>query len=172
MNAMPNADFQMPIGMPQPETIERELVGLVCDLAFAVARALAMFVRRPGGQNQFSALLQSQTAERQPLRDLLVWASEHLTDSLSVETLAARVHMSARNFSRAFRKELGKTPARFIETLRIDAAARMLEQTGVCIDHVAKECGLGSADSMRRSFLRAFGHPPQAIQRTLAASSQ
>jgi transcriptional regulator GlxA family with amidase domain len=130
------------------------------DLAFAVARALVMFVRRPGGQNQFSALLQSQTAERQPLRDLLAWASEHLTDSLSVETLAARVHMSARNFSRAFRKELGKTPARFIETLRIDAAARMLEQTGVCIDQAAKECGLGSADSMRRSFLRVRGVTP------------
>jgi transcriptional regulator GlxA family with amidase domain len=101
------------------------------------------------------------------LRDLLVWASEHLTDSLSVETLAARIHMSARNFSRAFRKELGKTPARFIETLRIDAAARMLEQTGVCIDHVAKKGGLGSADSMRRSFLRVCGVTPSEYRKPI-----
>lgn len=130
------------------------------ELAFAVAQTLVMFVRRPGGLTQFSALLQSQAAERQPLRDLLVWAAEHLDEDLSVETLAARVHMSVRNFSRAFRRELGKTPARFIEILRVEAATRMLEQNGARIEHVAQECGLGSGDSMRRSFLRVWGIPP------------
>jgi transcriptional regulator GlxA family with amidase domain len=130
------------------------------ELAFAVAQMLVMFVRRPGGVTQFSALLQSQAAERQPLRDLVVWAAEHLEEDLSIEKLAAQVHMSVRNFSRAFRKELGKTPARFIELLRVEAAGRMLEQNGARIEHVAKECGLGSGDSMRRSFLRVWGVPP------------
>jgi transcriptional regulator GlxA family with amidase domain len=130
------------------------------ELAFEVARTLVMFVRRPGGGTQLSALLQSQAAERQPLRDLLVWAAEHLDEDLSVERLATRVHMSVRNFSRTFRKELGKTPARFIEILRVEAAVRMLEQNGSRIEHVAKECGLGSGDSMRRSFLRIWGVPP------------
>jgi transcriptional regulator GlxA family with amidase domain len=130
------------------------------DLAFMVAQTLVMFLRRSGGQTQFSALLQSQAAERQPLRDLLIWAAEHLGEDLSVEALAARVHMSARNFSRAFRKELGKTPARFIEMLRVEAAGRKLEETGARVDQVAKDCGLGSGDSMRRSFLRVWGVPP------------
>jgi transcriptional regulator GlxA family with amidase domain len=130
------------------------------ELAFEVAQTLVMFVRRPGGLAQFSALLQSQAAERQPLRDLLVWAAEHLDEDLSVEILAGRVHMSVRNFSRAFRRELGKTPARFIEILRVEAAARMLEQNGARIEQVAQECGLGSGDSMRRSFLRVWGVPP------------
>jgi transcriptional regulator GlxA family with amidase domain len=130
------------------------------ELAFTVAQTLVMFVRRPGGLNQFSALLKSQAAERQPLRDLLAWAAEHPDEDLTVEALAARVHMSVRNFSRTFHRELGKTPARFIETLRVEAAARMLGQNGIRMDQVAKECGLGSGDSMRRSFLRVWGVPP------------
>ena len=79
-------------------------------MAFTVAQTLVMFVRRPGGLNQFSALLKSQAAERQPLRDLLAWAAEHPDEDLTVEALAARVHMSVRNFSRTFHRELGKRP--------------------------------------------------------------
>jgi transcriptional regulator GlxA family with amidase domain len=130
------------------------------EVAFTVAQTLVMFVRRPGGLNQFSALLKSQAAERQPLRDLLAWAAEHPDEDLSVEALAARVHMSVRNFSRTFRRELGETPARFIEMLRVETAARMLERTGARMDQVAKECGLGSGDSMRRSFLRVWSISP------------
>jgi len=110
--------------------------------------------------NQFSALLKSQAAERQHLRNLLAWAAEHPDEDLSVQALAARVHMSVRNFSRTFRRELDETPARFVEMLRVETAARMLEQTGARMDQVAKECGLGCGDSMRRSFLRVWGISP------------
>jgi transcriptional regulator GlxA family with amidase domain len=130
------------------------------EVAFTVAQTLVMFVRRPGGLNQFSALLKSQAAERQPFRDLLAWAAEHPEADLSVEALAARVHMSVRNFSRTFRRELNETPAHFIEMLRVETAARMLEQTGARMDRVARECGLGSGDSLRRSFLRVWGISP------------
>lgn len=94
------------------------------EVALNVARALVMFVRRPGGQSQFSALLESQIADRDPLRELQVWAVENPREDLSVEGMAARVHMSLRNFSRVFGREVGKTPARFAERLRVDAARR------------------------------------------------
>jgi transcriptional regulator GlxA family with amidase domain len=129
------------------------------ELAFEVAQILVMFVRRSGGLTQFSALLRSQAAEPQPLRDLLVWAAEQLEEDLSIERLAARVHMSLRKFSRAFRKELGKTPARFIEMLRVEGGRANVgaERSS---DRTRGEGGLGSGDSMRRSFLRVSGVPP------------
>jgi transcriptional regulator GlxA family with amidase domain len=130
------------------------------DISLKVAQELVMFVRRPGGQSQFSALLEAQVANRQPIRDLAMWMVEHPTEDLSVEALAQRVHMSTRNFSRTFRRELGKTPARFGETLRVEAARRMLEETDARVDHIARECGLGSGNSMLRSFLRVLGVPP------------
>jgi transcriptional regulator GlxA family with amidase domain len=130
------------------------------EIALNVARALVMFVRRPGGQSQFSALLESQIADRDPLRELQVWAVEHPRENLSVEALAARVHMSPRNFSRVFGREVGQTPARFAECLRVDAARRRLEETAGTLDRVADECGFGSANSMRRAFLRTVRVPP------------
>ena len=130
------------------------------EVALRAAKALVMFVRRPGGQSQFSTLLQSQDAERQPLRELVEWIAEHLEEDLSVEVLALRVHMSVRNFSRAFRRELGKTPARYVEAVRVEAARRKLEEGNARVDSVAKECGLASGNSMLRSFLRVLGVPP------------
>jgi len=130
------------------------------DISLKVAQELVMFVRRPGGQSQFSTLLEAQAANRQPIRDLAVWMAEHPAADLSVDALAARVHMSTRNFSRTFRRELGKTPARFAETLRVEAARRMLEETEARMDSIARECGLGSGNSMLRSFLRVLGLPP------------
>ncbi len=130
------------------------------DLALQVAQTLVMFVRRPSGQSQFSALLEAQATERQPLRDLAIWMAEHPRGDLSVDTMAARVNMSTRNFSRTFHRELGKTPARFAETVRVEAARRMLEETDARLDHIARECGLGSGNSMLRSFLRVLGVPP------------
>jgi transcriptional regulator GlxA family with amidase domain len=126
------------------------------DVALNVARALVMFVRRPGGQSQFSALLESQIADRDPLRELQVWAVEHPRADLSVEGMASRVRMSPRNFSRVFGREVGKTPARFAERLRVDAACRRFEETAATLDQIAGECGFGSANSMRRAFLRTL----------------
>jgi transcriptional regulator GlxA family with amidase domain len=129
-------------------------------VAMKVAQSLVMFVRRPGGQSQFGCLLDAPQAERQPLRELNGWMAENVSGDLAVGTLAARVHMSTRNFSRIFRRELGKTPARYTEALRVERARRMLEETGERLEHIARECGLGSGNSMLRSFVRVLGVPP------------
>jgi transcriptional regulator GlxA family with amidase domain len=130
------------------------------NISLTVARNLVLFVRRPGGQSQFSTLLELQAADRSPLRDLQSWAAEHLADDLSVEVLAARVHMSVRNFSRIFRRDVGRTPAEFVERVRVEAARRRLEEVGGGLRQIALECGLGSPDSMRRSFLRVLRVAP------------
>jgi transcriptional regulator GlxA family with amidase domain len=128
--------------------------------ALWIARHLVLFARRPGGQSQFSVLLDLQEAEREPLRDLQMWVAEHLDQNLSVQQLAGRVHMSARNFARVFRKQVGWTPARFIERLRVEAARQRLEEVRAGLAPIARECGFGSADSMRRSFLRVLHVAP------------
>jgi transcriptional regulator GlxA family with amidase domain len=130
------------------------------EAALEIARHLVMFVRRPGGQSQFSPLLEMQASDRRPLRDLQAWIAGNLAEDLSVEALAGRAHMSARNFARAFRKEIGTTPARFVERLRVDAARRRLEESDAGLDRIARECGFGGADSMRRSFHRALRVAP------------
>jgi transcriptional regulator GlxA family with amidase domain len=130
------------------------------DVALHVARNLVLFVRRPGGQSQFSALLELQAADREPLRELQAWVAEHLDQDLSVERLAGRVHMSPRNFARVFSRQVGWTPARFVERLRVEAARRRLEESAAGLAQVARECGFGSADSLRRSFLRVLRVAP------------
>jgi transcriptional regulator GlxA family with amidase domain len=137
--------------------------------ALWIARHLVLFLRRPGGQSQFSALLDLQAAEREPLRDLQAWLAGHLNQDLSVERLAERVHMSTRNFARVFRREVGCTPARFVERLRVEAARRRLEESEAGLVRVARECGFGSADSMRRSFLRVLRAAPADYRRRFHA---
>jgi transcriptional regulator GlxA family with amidase domain len=128
--------------------------------ALWIARHLVLFARRPGGQSQFSVLLDLQAADREPLRDLQTWVAEHLAEDLSVERLAGRVHMSSRNFARVFRQQVGWTPARFVERLRVEAARRRLEETNAGLAQVARECGFGSPDSLRRSFQRVLRVAP------------
>lgn len=128
--------------------------------ALEIARYLVMFIRRPGGQTQFSAALAAQLCEREPLRELLAWVAAHPGADLSVERLAARVHMSARNFARTFLRDVGQTPARFVERIRVDAARQRLEETSADLDRIAQACGFGSSNSMRRSFLRVLKVTP------------
>ncbi len=130
------------------------------EVALQVARELVMFLRRPGGQSQFSAQLAVQLAEREPLRDLQAYILDHPRADLSVETLAGRVGMSPRNFARVFAREVGTTPARFIATTRVETARRLLEETSDDLEKVCDLSGLGSTESMRRAFLRAVGIPP------------
>jgi transcriptional regulator GlxA family with amidase domain len=125
-----------------------------------IARNLVLFARRPGGQSQFSVLLDLQAADREPLRDLQAWIAEHLDQDLSVERMAERVHMSSRNFARVFHRQIGWTPARFVERLRVEAARRRLEESSAGLVQVARECGFGSPDSLRRSFLRVLRVAP------------
>lgn len=133
-------------------------------LALAAARMLVIFLKRPGGQSQFSAQLALQMAEREPLRDLQAWIVDHPHEDLRIEVLARRAGMSPRNFARAFAREVGMTPARFVEQARIDAARRRLEETSGGVDQIAEICGFGTAETMRRAFLRGLAINPSAYR--------
>ncbi len=130
------------------------------EVALAVARSLVLFLRRPGGQAQFSVSLSTQAARKNTLFELQVWMAENLDRDLSVETLAARTAMSSRNFARSFVRELGITPAHYVEQLRLEAARRHLETTEMSLEEIAYACGFGRAEIMRRAFVRCLGIPP------------
>ncbi len=130
------------------------------EIALAVAQRLVVFLKRPGGQSQFSAQLQAQQAEREPLQELQAWIVANPEADLSVEALAARIGMSPRNFARVFTREIGTTPARYVEQARIEAARRRLEESDAPIERVAGECGFGTAETMRRAFQRSLRVSP------------
>jgi len=138
-------------------------------IALKVARQLVLFLRRPGGQSQFSAQLAAQSADREPLRDLQAWIAEHPSADLSVPTLARRVAMSPRNFARVFRREVGVTPARYVESVRVEAARRRLEESDDGVDAVAARAGFGTAESLRRTFLRTVRVSPTAYRHRFSA---
>jgi transcriptional regulator GlxA family with amidase domain len=128
--------------------------------ALKVARELVLFLRRPGGQDQFSAALSAQALETKPIHELQVWMAENLEKPLTIDHLAERVAMSPRNFARIFTREMGATPARYLLRLRIEAARRLLEQTDKGPAQIAHACGFSSADLMRRGFQRLLGTTP------------
>ena len=130
------------------------------ETALEVARWLVLFVQRPGGQSQFSAQLQAQAAEHEPVRELQGWIADHLDRDLSVDALARRANMSPRNFARVFRREVGMTPAAYVEALRVESAQRQLETTKAGFDAIARRCGFGTTDTMRRAFQRRLGVKP------------
>jgi transcriptional regulator GlxA family with amidase domain len=130
------------------------------EVARKVAQQLVLFLKRSGGQSQFSAALASQPAEREPLRELQAWLSDHLHADLSVPALADRACMSPRNFARAFKHEVGMTPAAYVEALRVERARVLLETTQAQVDDVASRCGFGTVETMRRSFRRRLGVSP------------
>ena len=130
------------------------------EVALEAARWLVLFLKRPGGQAQFSAQLAAQTAERQPLRELQAWIPDHLDQDLSVPALARRSAMSERNFARAFRRETGMTPAAYIEGARVERARIALETGDLPVDRVARQVGFGTAETMRRAFGRRLGVSP------------
>ena len=139
-------------------------------IAKRAAQQLVVYHRRPGGQSQFSALLE---ADRPGSRfsPLLGWARERLDERLSVERLADRVAMSPRHFARAFAAETGMTPAKAIERLRLEASRERIENGLEPIELVAACTGFGDPERMRRAFIRAFGQPPQALRRAAKANS-
>lgn len=137
--------------------------------ALDVARRLVLFMRRPGGQAQFSAGLAAQGATLAPLRELQAWLLDHLDADLSVGALAARAQMSERTFARAFRRETGRTPADYVEALRIERARVLLESTPAQVDAVAAACGFGTVETLRRAFARRTGVSPTDYRRRFAA---
>jgi transcriptional regulator GlxA family with amidase domain len=128
--------------------------------ALETARWLVVFVKRPGGQSQFSSHLQAQAAERRPLRELQEWMAANLAADLSVPALAHRAAMSERNFARAFGREVGMTPAAYVEALRVSHARLRLESSGQKLEAVARDCGFGTVETMRRAFHRRLGVGP------------
>lgn len=130
------------------------------ETALKVARDLVLFLRRPGGQSQFSASLSVQASERKALLELQTWIVENLQSDLTVEELARRAAMSPRNFARVFVRDFGVTPARYVERLRLEAARHYLETTEKNLEEIASVCGFKSAELMRRAFHRSLGITP------------
>jgi transcriptional regulator GlxA family with amidase domain len=130
------------------------------SIALQVAQMMVVFLRRPAGQSQFSATLAAQTSENHFLGDLIAWLPENLKGDLSIGKLARRAAMSPRNFARLFRQEIGKTPGRHIEDLRLEAARRQMESTSRSLDEVADACGFASTEVLRRVFRRRLGVTP------------
>ncbi|WP_060882633.1 GlxA family transcriptional regulator [Streptomyces caniscabiei] len=135
------------------------------ETALAIARHLVVFLRRPGNQAQFSAQLAAQTARREPLREVQRWITEHPGDDLSVEHLAARARLSPRHFARAFRTETGMTPGRYVDRVRLEHARRLLEDTSDGVEEISRACGYGTAEAMRRAFVKALAISPAEYRR-------
>jgi transcriptional regulator GlxA family with amidase domain len=139
------------------------------DLALELARNMLVYVKRPGGQAQFSEALKQQTRSVSGRFDALhFWMRDNLTADLRVDALAARCGMSPRNFARLYTEETGHTPARAVEQMRVEAARAMLENPAVSIKTVAVQTGFGNDERMRRSFARQLGITPQAYRERFA----
>lgn len=134
------------------------------DLSRKVAQKLVVYHRRAGGQSQHSALLELD-AKSDRIQSALAYARQNLRAPLTVEELAEAAHLSPRQFTRAFRAETGKSPAKAVEHLRVEAARVMIEQSRHSMGEVATETGFADTERMRRAFLRAFGQPPQVLRR-------
>jgi transcriptional regulator GlxA family with amidase domain len=148
--------------------IDLALALIAEDLGEAVAKQtaqeLVVYYRRPGGQSQFSALLEIDGSGGR-FGPLLAWTRERLFEPLSVERLAERAAMSPRHFARAFVADTGVTPAKAVERMRLEVARERVESGTDPIDRVAMLTGFGDGERMRRAFIRAFGQPPQALRR-------
>jgi transcriptional regulator GlxA family with amidase domain len=139
-------------------------------VAKSAARQLVVYYRRPGGQSQFSALVEADRSDNR-FSTVLAWAREHVDEPLPVERLADRAAMSPRHFTRTFVRETGMTPAKAVERLRLEIARERIEGSSEPIEHVAACTGFRDPERMRRAFIRAFGQPPQALRRTAKTSS-
>ena len=134
-------------------------------VALSVARELVVYLKRPGGQEQFSEPLQFQTESRDRFADLAAWIQGHLRQDLSVESLAERACLSPRHFSRRFKDVFGTTPATFVEDLRLGEARERLTLPDQTIDSVADSVGFNSSDAFRRAFERRFGLEPSTYRK-------
>jgi transcriptional regulator GlxA family with amidase domain len=133
------------------------------ELSRAVARMLVVYYQRPGGQLQYSSLLDLDHGSDR-IQSALVYAREHLSEPLSVERLAEVVHLSVRQFSRAFVAGTGMTPAKAIERLRVEAARPRVEDGRETLDVIARAMGFADPERMRQSFIRILGHSPRAVR--------
>src|ERR1700738_848409 len=145
------------------------------ETALKIARFLVMFLVRPGGQAQYSHMLSHQAITSQPLRELQVWMLQHLREDLTVESLAERIGVSARHFTRVCLRETGMNPGQFVDRMRVEAAQQIIDSSSRGLKEVADTCGFKSADALRRTFLRVLGvqagDSPRRFQSTLVRTS-
>ncbi|MEV6668958.1 DJ-1/PfpI family protein [Streptomyces sp. NPDC051162] len=135
------------------------------DLALAVARQLVMYLKRQGGQSQFSVPLSRPATSRRDIDELRHHIADHPDGDLSAAALAGRMNLSERHFARVFRKETGTTPADYVEASRVEAARRLLESTDEPLEKVAKASGLRSVETLHRAFRKQLGTTPAAYRR-------
>jgi len=140
------------------------------DVALAIARRMVLFLRRPANQSQFSAPLRAQAAERDGIRAAQHLVTEHPEGDCTVAALARVALMSERNFARCFTAEVGFTPARYVERVRVETARRLLEDTDDGVEAVAAAAGFGTAETMRRTFLRTVRTNPTEYRRRFRAA--
>lgn len=142
------------------------------DVAMDIARSLVLFLRRPGGQAQFSVALQSQRVTGSNLDELCLWIGEHLQTELTVEILADRLSTSVRTLIRLFQRELQTTPAKYVEDVRLEAARRAIELGGRSMEEVARRCGYRSVDVLRKAFVRRIGVSPREYAQRFAPGTE
>lgn len=149
--------------------IDLALAWVESDLGAAqaaeIAREFVLFLRRPASQGQVSTSLAAQASEMNAVQELLVWIADNIDQRLTIDLLAQRAGMAVRTLERNFVREVGRTPAQFILRARVDAALRQLDATSRSLDQVARACGFGNADVMRRAFRRAGESPPSEIRK-------
>jgi transcriptional regulator GlxA family with amidase domain len=139
------------------------------DIAMKVARELVIFLKRPGGQSQFSEVLRSQTKDTAAFDELHLWIAGNLgQDDLTVEAMAERASMSPRNFARVYKQKTGRTPAKAVEVLRLEAARRLLEESKRNVDQIARMCGFGNEERMRVTFQRNLSTSPRDYRKRFA----
>ncbi|MBN3764103.1 helix-turn-helix domain-containing protein [Burkholderia sp. Ac-20365] len=141
------------------------------DVALEIAKNLVLFLRRPGGQAQFSVALQSQRTSGSSMDDLCHWINEHLHANLTTEMLADKASTSVRTLIRMFQRELKTTPARYVEDVRLEAVRRALELGERSIDEIARRCGYGSSDVLRKAFTRRMGVSPREYAQRFSPDS-
>ncbi|MET9434938.1 DJ-1/PfpI family protein [Streptomyces sp. NPDC006551] len=141
------------------------------ELALAVARQLVMYLRRQGGQSQFSVPLSRPAAARRDIDELRVFITEHLDDDLSAPALAERMCLSERHFARVFRQETGTSPAAYVEAARVEAARRLLETTDQPLERIAATTGLGSVETLHRAFRKQINTTPASYRRRFRTAS-
>jgi transcriptional regulator GlxA family with amidase domain len=135
------------------------------EMARSIAQLLVLYLRRTGNQAQFSAQLAAQLPQREPMRDLLQYIAEHPDADLSLNTLAARVAMSPRHFARVFSAEVGVSPGRYVDRVRLETARRLLESDNRDLDVIARAAGFGNQQGMRRAFTLSLGVTPAEYRR-------
>lgn len=140
------------------------------SFALSIAQHMVLYLKRPGSQSQYSSILTHQQTDHQPILETCEWIQEHLNETITVEALASHSSMSPRNFARVFLREMGITPAKYIDKIRIEAACRYLVDSRLSLKEIATLCGMGSPDNMRKAFLKHIRISPTEYRKNFGTA--